>query len=230
MGPSPTPASPAPSLASDVSASLFPLPGSTSRPGVVLFVVHSDSADLAPLEPALNDGRNVALVKRPVIMHTAAAWVDTPAVVAGTHIRTTRVRFALPVEVPDEILSLGSEVVEEGDVETAKADVDGVVVPPPAMREKAPLRVEVTVPPRRGKEREKEGVAIEIIPVSPSTSGLEEARPKVILVEDNLVGALIYGVRVNELTKGSDQPEIGLSAAGEARVRSCNGQRWAAGH
>ena len=52
-------------------------------------------------------------------------------------------------------------------------------MPPPALKEKAPLRVEVG--------RAKERVSVEIISLSPAKAVAEEARPRVLLVEDNLV-------------------------------------------
>ena len=176
MGPSSSSAS-SPSVTPHVPTS----PASAAA-DVVLFVVHSDSNDLAPLEPALNEGRNVVLVKRPVIMHAAAAWLDDPAARAGAHIRATKVRFALPVD--DEDADEDEADGEDGG-EEPKA-------PPPAAKEKAPAAVatkekkplRVAVGARKAKAAE---AAREAIPLSPVRGAAEAARPRVLLVEDNLV-------------------------------------------
>ncbi|KAH9884657.1 hypothetical protein C8Q73DRAFT_770527 [Cubamyces lactineus] len=67
---------------------------------VILFIVHNDAQDLAPLEPKLREGKNVILVKRPVIMHVVVDWLEDPAVHMGRHIRSGKVRFAIPREKP----------------------------------------------------------------------------------------------------------------------------------
>ncbi|KAI0328440.1 hypothetical protein GY45DRAFT_1347180 [Cubamyces sp. BRFM 1775] len=106
-----------------------PLQGLIGAPpwkDIILFIVHSDSQDLVPLEPKLREGRNVILVKRPVIMHTVAEWLEDPADHMGRHIKSGKVRFALPLEKPSE------DVVEEKQL----AQVDSVA---PAGRDEIPL-------------------------------------------------------------------------------------------
>ncbi|KAI8980625.1 hypothetical protein BD414DRAFT_516347 [Trametes punicea] len=80
------------------SATLRSLITSSATAGVVMFVVHSDSQDLSLLEPELWQGQNVVLVKRPVIMHTIAEWVEDPEAHMERHIKSAKVRFALPKE------------------------------------------------------------------------------------------------------------------------------------
>ena len=160
--------------------------GAGERAGecAVLFVVHSDANDLAPLEPELGEGRNVVLVKRPVIMHTVAGWLDAPAAHMGAHIRHTKVRFALPVEDSDDEDGDGGVVIEmggEGERREKAARVGSPTrMPPPALKEKAPLRVEIG--------RTKGRVNVEIVSLPPAKAVVEEARLRVLLVEDNLVG------------------------------------------
>ncbi|KAI0674013.1 hypothetical protein C8Q78DRAFT_968724 [Trametes maxima] len=82
------------------SPALRSLISSAAGEGVALFIVHSDSQDLAPLDPELQEGRNVVLIKRPVIMHAVMEWMENPAEHMGRHVKPPRVRFALPGEHP----------------------------------------------------------------------------------------------------------------------------------
>ncbi|RPD69358.1 hypothetical protein L226DRAFT_539870 [Lentinus tigrinus ALCF2SS1-7] len=136
------------------SSSLRGLIGSPQSIPVTMFIVHSDGRDLSPLEPELNEGKNVVLVKRPVIMHTVMEWIESPGERMGAHIKASKVRFALP---PD-------------DSETSFASSS-------SLKEKEPLRLD------RDGDRED-------IPMSPVKSTAAEKgreRPRVLLVEDNLV-------------------------------------------
>ncbi|KAI9056733.1 hypothetical protein FKP32DRAFT_1762952 [Trametes sanguinea] len=140
------------------SPSLRSLVSSSSASGVTMFIVHSDSQDLALLEPELRDGRNVVLVKRPIIMHTVAEWVENPEPHVGRHIKSAKVRFALPDEKQSQ------DVLEEGRSPVAKEE-------PGAVRE------EIPIPPlAQGKHG-----TVDTQQTTPT------AREKVLLVEDNMV-------------------------------------------
>ncbi|KAI0658269.1 hypothetical protein C8Q70DRAFT_994181 [Cubamyces menziesii] len=135
-----------------------PLQGLIGAPpwkDTILFIVHSDTQDLAPLEPKLREGRNVILVKRPVIMHTVAEWLEDPADYMGRHIKSGKVRFALPQEKPLQ------DAAEEKQVTQANSDAS-------ASHDEIPL-----TPLDRTQA---------IADDAPS-----QTRPKVLLVEDNMV-------------------------------------------
>ena len=71
----------------------------TSRPFPV-YVVHTDSRDLAALEPELGAARNAVLLKRPLLLHTLRDVLENPEPQMGAHIvehEAPKVRFALPV-------------------------------------------------------------------------------------------------------------------------------------
>ncbi|CDO68498.1 hypothetical protein BN946_scf184499.g23 [Trametes cinnabarina] len=140
------------------SPALRSLLASSEASDVVIFVVHSDAQELAVLDPELRDGLNVVLVKRPVIMHTVAEWVDDPEPHVGRHIKPTKVRFALP----DEKGALG---VQDGDRPAAIREGSGIAggeIP------RSPLI-------------QANGGAADTQEMPPSV------REKVLLVEDNMV-------------------------------------------
>ncbi|KAI0640325.1 hypothetical protein C8Q77DRAFT_1085995 [Trametes polyzona] len=128
---------------------------------VVLFIVHSDSQDLALLEPEIRDGRNVVLVKRPVIMHIVAEWIEHPEDHIGHHVKS-KVRFALPEDVqsprsPVEEKKMAVQV----DVKSVDSGEHIPLTPISSITHLAePERVEEAPPP---------------------------ARERVLLVEDNMV-------------------------------------------
>lgn len=71
----------------------------TSRPFPV-YIVHTESRELSVLQPELSEGRNVILVKRPIILHTLHDLIETPESHMGEHIvkDQPKVRFAIPTE------------------------------------------------------------------------------------------------------------------------------------
>ena len=92
------------------SASLRSLMGSSTE--LAMFVVHSDGRDLAVLEPEIHEGKNVVLVKRPVIMHTVREWIENPGERMGAHIKPAKVRFALPANDREHPLASSSSLGE----------------------------------------------------------------------------------------------------------------------
>ncbi|KAI0829110.1 hypothetical protein BC628DRAFT_1315894 [Trametes gibbosa] len=146
------------------SRTLRSLIGSTAPGGVVLFVAHSESQDLAPLEPEMRDGRNVVLVKRPVIMHAVAEWIDSPEDYLGRHIKN-KVRFALPVE---EFQAAAGADEKKSVVRVEVESVTG------SIEETSPTLITTT-----------DRVADD----EPREDTLRPPRDKVLLVEDNLASA-----------------------------------------
>lgn len=76
-----------------------------------LFVVHSNAAELAPLEAPLSSAHGVILVKRPVVFHSMLNLFEDPTSYLGKHIKAAqpKVRFALP----EESSSKGGETDKE---------------------------------------------------------------------------------------------------------------------
>ncbi|TFK87750.1 hypothetical protein K466DRAFT_490293 [Polyporus arcularius HHB13444] len=141
------------------SSALRSLMGSPESISVTMFVVHSDARDLAPLEPELNEGKNVVLVKRPVIMHTVMEWIESPSERMGAHIKHNKVRFALPAD---------DSGAEKHGPNTATSSS--------SVKEKQPPRTEYD----GGGEH---------VPLSPVSKTAEKSpeKPRVLVVEDNLV-------------------------------------------
>ncbi|KAI0352202.1 hypothetical protein OH77DRAFT_1561431 [Trametes cingulata] len=126
-------------------------PSATST--VLLYIVHSDVQDLSMLDQELRDGRNVVLVKRPVIMHSVMEWIEHPAEHLALHTKPARVRFALPQD--EKVPRVATEEKERtravdpggrsGDIPLAplahsKIIEDGAeMAPPPPVREKVLL-------------------------------------------------------------------------------------------
>ncbi|KAH9912153.1 histidine kinase [Epithele typhae] len=155
---------------------------------VAVFVVHSNAHDLTPLGDDLEHGAAVVLVKRPVVMHAVAEWVDSPEGRMGTHVRQTRVRFALPATgASDTDGDTDAETDDDTDAEWEDLLLSAPVpMPPPAMREKALSRIALPGGKMRagnGALKAKTAGAVEVIPLSPPS-----VHPfTVLLVEDNPV-------------------------------------------
>ncbi|KAI0779040.1 hypothetical protein BD413DRAFT_124779 [Trametes elegans] len=124
------------------SPGLRSLVASPDTSGVVLFIVHSDTQDLALLEPELREGRHVVLVKRPVIMHALVGCIENPADYVGRHLKTGKVRFALP-----ESGIAGQQTAEKAPMQPGAApDGEGIPLVP-----LAPINAAEAVPRMRQK-------------------------------------------------------------------------------
>ncbi|KAH9854498.1 hypothetical protein C2E23DRAFT_726454 [Lenzites betulinus] len=142
------------------SPALRSLMGPATPSGVLLFIAHSESQDLERLEPELRDGRNVVLVKRPVIMHTVAEWIDNPEEQLGRHIKN-KVRFALPEEFQSSTNVSEKKQAVRVDVESVAGSIEEIPLTPVIMFNRVADNGTVDVSPPR--------------------------RDKVLLVEDNLI-------------------------------------------
>ncbi|KAI0756054.1 hypothetical protein C8Q80DRAFT_1093163 [Daedaleopsis nitida] len=145
----------------------------SSPESVAVFVVHSDINDLAPLEPDLNEGRNVVLVKRPVIMHTVVEWIEAPGERLGAHVKASKVRFALPRDGNGDEKDNSPEPGSRQDVSVSS---------PVLSREKDQTNLEIQA---NGHGRRREEGNTPTTATLPTTSPSEKL--KVLLVEDNMI-------------------------------------------
>ncbi|KAI0370135.1 hypothetical protein BV20DRAFT_944733 [Pilatotrama ljubarskyi] len=141
------------------SPALRSLISPSSSPAVLLYIVHSDAQDLSVLDQELRDGRNVVLVKRPVIMHSVFEWIEHPAERLALHTKPARVRFALPRD--EEQPGNATEEKER----TRSADVGGC---------RGDIPLASLAHPKNAEKGD------EAAPVRPP-------REKVLLVEDNMI-------------------------------------------
>lgn len=84
----------------------------TGRPFPV-YVVHTDSGDLAALAPQLDIARNAVLVKRPLVLHTLRDVLENPEPYMGAHIAqqaSPQGHLALPV-APEVEMPVGTEEI-----------------------------------------------------------------------------------------------------------------------
>jgi len=66
-----------------------------------MYILHTDSRDIAALEPELSEAKKVILVKRPLILHQQLEKLEDPQPYMGMHIihDSQKVRFAIPTDM-----------------------------------------------------------------------------------------------------------------------------------